>query len=198
MAAGAAALVSAPAMEAKDCNGVALLLDGGNCLTRESAAGYRQVLDSFESRFRTIIVPVNSALSLPTLIGLRRKAEAGYSVILESGLTFADTRETERQCALIGEVFGVHIELASSPPAGKVSYLQYRWPVDVLVRQFGQTAVVSGTQCQSIAYLGGATVAARKPIGSGRLIFLGSPLGPMLMAGDPEATLLARRMLIGS
>ncbi len=43
--------------------------------------------------------------------------------------------------------------------------------------------------------LGIGTVAARKSVGRGQIIFLGSPLGPLLLAEDREATLLIRRMI---
>ncbi len=205
-AAGGAALFSARTMEAGDRGGVSFFLDGGNCLTWESVAGYRNVLDVFKypvevvsavqaATFRTIIIPAGASLSLATTIALRRRAEAGDTLILESGLAFAEALEAESQCAAIREVFGLRVELASRPTTGRTSYLRYRWPTDVLVRHFGEPAAVSGTQCQPVAYLGGLTVAAKKPIGSGGVIFLGSPLGPMLMAQDREATLLVRQIL---
>jgi len=199
IAACAAALLPARAMETKSYDGVLLLPDDTNCLTRESASGYHRVLASVESRFRTIIVPAMGALSLPTAIELRHKAEAGYSVVLESGLAFAGARTAERQCAVMSKVFGLHVELISddviNDPAARVSYLRYRWPKDVLVRQFGQPVAVGGSQCQPMAHWGRFTVAAKKSTGSGRVIFLGSPLGPMLMAQDREATLLVRQIL---
>lgn len=199
MAACAAALLPARAMEVKSCEGVSLLPDDNNCLTQESAAGYRRVLAGLESRSRTIIVPAIGALSLPRAVALRRKAEAGCSVVLESALAFTDARTAERQCAVLSNVFGLHVASISddliNDAVARVLYLRYRWPADVLVRQFGQPFAVGGSQCEPMAHWGRFPVAAKKPIGSGRLIFLGSPLGPMLMAQDREATLLVRQIL---
>ncbi len=208
MAASAAALLPSRVIEAKERGGVSLVLEGGNCLTRESAAAYWRVLDGIGMRveiasgvkainFHTILLPAIGALTLPTALALREKVEFGHSLILESALAFADVQEAESQRAVIAEVFSLRVELTSPQPMERVSYLRYRWPADVLVRHFGNPATVRGAQCQPIAQLGSLTVAAIKPIGLGKIIFLGAPIGPMLMAGDREATLLARRMLSG-
>ena len=208
MTASGVALVPLRVLEAKEGGGVSLLLDGGDCLTRESAAGYRRLLNKVGLRaevasgvkainFHTILLPAIGALTLPTALALREKVEAGHLLILESALAFADVQETESQRAVIAKVFGLRVELTSPPPVERVSYLRYRWPADVLVRHFGNPATVSGARCQSIAQLGSLTVAAMKPIGLGKIIFLGTPIGPMLMAGDREAALLARQMLSG-
>ena len=67
------------------------------------------------------------------------------------------------------------------------AWIQFTWPVPALIRDFGRICRVTGGQ--SIAWLDSVPVAAR----SGNLIVLGTPLGPLVYAGDRDA----RRLLAG-
>ena len=195
--AGTALLPALPLLgsAAEQCAGVTLLLDGDDYLARESAAGYKRALRGMGDA-RTIIVPAISTLSLACATALRAKVQAGRSVILESALTFTDDTSTEQQCRIIRDLFGFPVEWPQEQAGGAASYIQYRWPVDALVRSFGQPVYIRNDNQRAIAHHpANRIVAARKSMGDGEVVFLGSPLGPLLLAEDREATLLVRRMI---
>ena len=145
-----------------------------NTLAEESWRGYRRCLD-FDSPTRVVIVPAFQQLSREQWIALRN--EAGL-VILESGLAFATESEMASHAAALQTHFGIRIA-GRLRPSG-LRYIRYRWPVEVLVREFGAAVTVEG---EGIANVSGQVVAARR----GSVIYLGSPLGPLLLAGDPQA-----------
>lgn len=197
-AAAGTALLSAgalPGSAAEHRAGVTLLLDSDDCLARESAAGYRRALSGMGDA-HTIIVPAISALSLAAATALRAKAQAARSVILESAFAFSDDTLMEQQCRIVRDVFGLPIQWPQEETGGAASYIEYRWPVEVLVRSFGQPVYIrNGNQRDIAHHPGNRIVAARKSMGNGQVVFLGSPLGPLLLAEDREATLLVRRMI---
>jgi hypothetical protein len=80
--------------------------------------------------------------------------------------------------------FGIRIQ----PPVdlwanGSAPYIDYRWPVRERVRDFSRVTPISAESGAIIGSAGDLPVAARR----GRFIFLGSPIGPALLAGDREA-----------
>ena len=80
--------------------------------------------------------------------------------------------------------FGIRIQ----PPVdlwanGTAPYIHYLWPVREKVRDFSRVTPISGEGLEIIGSTGHLPVAARR----GGLIFLGSPMGPALLAGDREA-----------
>ena len=89
---------------------------------------------------------------------------------------------------------GVHIEapvrLWPGRGARGVPYVDYRWPSSAKIRDFSRV-VPLGRQSEGegeiIARVEGLPVALKRRLGRGHLIFLGSPLGPALWAGDAEA-----------
>jgi len=108
----------------------------------------------------------------------------GGWLIFESGAGFGGF---EAQREMIGRHFGLTIE----PPldlwaAGEtVPYIDFHWPIKTKVRDFSRVVPVSVEGAEIIGTAGGKPVAARR----GTLIFLGSPIGPSLLAGDREAHL---------
>lgn len=194
--AGPAAL-SAPIMrgsEAADLDRLTLWQSEQSCLARESAAGYRRALQGL-GYAPMIIVPAISTLSWRMAAALRTEVKAGYNLILESAFTFADDNSAERQCRIVRDVFGLPVELHYPRTESAAGYLQYRSPTEALVRSFGEPVYLGAGHHHPIAHLRNRMVAARKPIGRGQVTFLGSPLGPLLLAGDRESTLLIRRMV---
>jgi hypothetical protein len=97
------------------------------------------------------------------------------------------------------QAFGVCIDLrplASTWPAGNPpDYVRYHWPADTQIRHFGEFFPVHISGAEGIAIYRGRTVAIRKRIGRGELLFLGSPLGPILAAEDHQAAELAAGMI---
>src|SRR5206468_6021702 len=100
---------------------------------------------------------------------------------------FAEGRALEEQRAGLRADF----DLALEPPVGLWSetgrppYLDLLWPLRAQVRDFSFAVPVRGGE--SIGALGPLPVAALQRAGAGALLFLGSPLGPALGTGDPQA-----------
>ncbi|HEX2679673.1 MAG TPA: hypothetical protein VHQ03_00090, partial [Candidatus Dormibacteraeota bacterium] len=65
----------------------------------------------------------------------------------------------------------------------------YTWPHAAKVRDFSHVVPLErqGNTGEFIAWADGKPVALKRQSGRGTLIFLGSPLGPALWAGDTEA-----------
>jgi hypothetical protein len=116
-------------------------------------------------------------------------------VIFESGVSFASHDEKLRQRLLLRLAFGIHADLPPSAAGDALDYVRYHWPADVHIRHFGEFFPVDISGAEGIAIYHGKTVAIRKQIGCGELLFLGSPLGPMLAAEDRQAAELAAGMI---
>src|SRR5205807_8785254 len=92
---------------------------------------------------------------------------------------------------------------AVSHPGARVPYVDYVWPIPTKVRDFSRAVPVSvraslvttRSACEVIAWADGWPVAAKRKIGKGTLVFLGSPLGPALWSGDREASCWLRKLL---
>jgi hypothetical protein len=69
------------------------------------------------------------------------------------------------------------------PGAPYVPYVDFTWPVPVKIREFFPHVLEPRPGDFVIASYAGAPVALRR----GGLILLGSPIGPSLAAGDPDA-----------
>jgi len=74
-------------------------------------------------------------------------------------------------------------------------YIEYRQPVRRLVRPFLSSVTVLHAQGAVLAQSNQTTVAVEKPMGRGRIIFLGSMLGPGLFAEEREAHEVAAALL---
>jgi hypothetical protein len=68
-----------------------------------------------------------------------------------------------------------------------IPYVHYVWPCDMQVRDFSRVVPVSSRAGDVIGRVGALPVALKKRVANGTLIYLGSPLGPALFSGDPEA-----------
>ncbi len=68
-----------------------------------------------------------------------------------------------------------------------ISYVNYVWPCETKVRDFSRVIPVSAKVGDIIGKVGALPVALKRRMDKGILIFLGSPLGPALRAGDLEA-----------
>jgi hypothetical protein len=142
-------------------------------------------------------------------------------VVYESGAAFATAEAFRNERRLLR----IHLEMGLQTPVdlwdntvyralGQPAppYVHYHWPELTIVRDFSRAVPVygSGTGAlevalkklaydfdhkRSIAYVCGFPVARRTRLGRGRLIFLGSPLGPHLGSGDREAQALFESIL---
>ena len=104
----------------------------------------------------------------------------GASIIFESAAGFGGF---ESQREMLSEHFDLQIDRPIDLPKGRIPYVDYHWPVSVKVRDFDRVVPVRAPASEVIARIDGIPVAARRR----KLIFLGSPIGPALLAGDREA-----------
>jgi len=74
-------------------------------------------------------------------------------------------------------------------------YVEYSWPVQVKIREFAPVGLDPMPGDQVIATFRGQPVGLRRAAGTGTLVTLGSPLGPMFRTGDPDAHLLLAAFL---
>jgi hypothetical protein len=169
---------------------------GSDCILRESMAGICRTgipactlpVDRLESL--AYVVPAAAGLTDDQAARLSRHVQHGGWLIFESAAGFGGFESQRRQLAR-------HFRLIIEPPvdlwAGNASapYVDYHWPARAKVRDFSSVVPVAAASAKIIGTIGAIPVAARL----GRLIFLGSPIGPSLLAGDREAHLWFNALL---
>lgn len=175
LAGGAVALLSADPLKPEPVG----------CSLPESARGYQIACASSAIR----VLPAASAINGRAALELRSFVGKGGFLLFESGAGFAGPEIFKRQQGLLQSAFGISL----LPPAGLWNgahppYVEYRWPVSASVRDFSRVIPIEARGSEVIASVGSMPVAIRREIGAGSLVFLGSPLGPHLLAGDPDAS----------
>jgi len=165
---------------------------GEQCALRESLEGYRSALAAAQTVAGSVLI-VPAALSIGGAAARRivRHVDDGGRLILESGATFAapESQAFREHRDALRELFGLQVE----PPQPvvrdrmRVPYVEFRWPSPTLVRDFTAIVPVASRDDERIAHVGDTPVALVRRRGRGMLIFLGSPIGPALWAGDAEA-----------
>jgi len=171
----------------------------------ESASGYESALATlgarflcaearwvFPSRCAVLIVPAALELPPPAVRAIVSCLRAGAMVILESGAGFAagrDFRAHRVLCDYLQVRIEAPVQLWSAPTSSqRIPYVDYTWPYPAKVRDFSRVVPLGRQAGEVIAWVDGLPVALRRQSGrGGTLIFLGSPLGPALWAGDAEA-----------
>jgi hypothetical protein len=151
------------------------------CVLAESRAGFARAL---AGRRAPGVVVFPGAAGWDASIASH--VRSGKLVIFESAAGFADLMALEAQRDGLRAEFGLTVEHPAKP--GKEvppSYVDLAWPVPVRVRDFSYAVPVRGGEV--VGSLGGLPVAAMRRTGRGALLFLGSPVGPALWSGDPEA-----------
>ena len=182
---------------------VLLDLNDRSCLN-ESVSGYQSALTSagvqwmradarWMSAPRCAVLIVPAALEIPPQVvrAIVRCLHAGASVIFESGAGFAADRDYRAHRLALRHYLQLQIEepvdLWRDNSSQRIPYVDYTWPRPAQVRDFSRVVPVEGQEGEIIARVDGRPVALKRPSGRGRLIFLGSSLGPALWAGDAEA-----------
>jgi hypothetical protein len=141
---------------------------------------------------RTWIVPATVELAPLVATRLAQGLFAGRCVLLESAAGFADPHRFHAQRAVLQEQFGVWVEAPvhlwdEGMRPGHVPYVDYVWPLATKVRDFSRVVPVARQETGIIGWVNRLPVALRRRVGRGTLVFLGSPMGPALRAGDAEA-----------
>jgi hypothetical protein len=112
----------------------------------------------------------------------------GAKVVLESGAGFVSREEFAVQQRTLLDCFGLMLDSPFDLWSGgrALPYVHYRWPRETVVRDFSRVVPVLGPDDEIIGRAGPLPVASKRPFGNGLLVFVGSPLGPALRAGDAE------------
>lgn len=151
----------------------------------ESTIGYRRALESHMPDRDVLVVP--AALAIPSA-SIESYLWRGGMVILESGVAFADPAIFPSHRDALGRTLGIHVQAPVDLwPRRTPPYVDFTWPAPVKVRDFSRIVPLAEQQGHVIATADGLPVALRRTIGAGTLIFLGTPVGPGIWAGDQEA-----------
>lgn len=158
-------------------------LDSGGCLLLEFGAGFvdRLAFGAHQKLLRSYF-----GLIIGTPIDL-------WSDPVAKGFDFPPKATPEYQTA---PRRGVHCQRRlqrRGPP-----YVDYRWPIDAKIRDFSRVIPVSAPTEEVFGWVKEWPVALKRKVGKGTLIFLGSPLGPVLLAGDREARRWLWALLCGA
>jgi len=159
-----------------------------DCLLRESLAGFCKAgipagpLPVAAPESASYIVPAAAGLADDLAARLSRHIQNGGRLIFESAAGFGGFEAQRQQLA---RHFGLTIEPPVNLWTGGASppYVDYHWPVRVKLRDFSHAVPVRAAKAEIIGTIGNIPVAAR----IGRFVYLGSPIGPSLLAGDREA-----------
>ncbi len=159
-------------------------------LSQESAAGYRKaaVLGTHE----VIVGAGLRSLNRGELKEFRSRAQAGAWLIWERAATFTDQGPQEYDEAF-SEIFGVKARSRVAPST--TLYVRYNWPVSMLVRRTGTLPRLSHPTAQVMATCEGEPCGFRQAVGKGGFIYLGSMLGPQIIASDESAETILRHVL---
>ena len=162
---------------------------------------------------RMMIVPAAALLDAAVPQALGDLLQAGTQVLLESGGAFLSAAEFAAHQKVLQRYFDVSVErpidlwtrtwaeqsFSANGASGTalrrrrendhkpIPYIAYTWPFETSVRDFSRAIPVSAKREEVIARVGTLPVALKKRVANANFIFLGSPLGPALLAGDPEA-----------
>jgi hypothetical protein len=166
-----------------------------------------------DSRYRygIAIVPGLGVMDPSVASSVADLLESGTNLVLESGAGFLSPSEFISHQKMLNRYFDIAIDppvdlrLAESTDGsvfrrrsgrnpkkkvegqGFVPYISYSWPHETRVRDFSRAVPLSLVVGDVIGTVGALPVALKRRVGKGTLIFLGSPMGPALRAGDPEA-----------
>lgn len=179
------------------------LILNGSCALKESLEGYAMGLRAAKAPFEiaslrtakpapVIIAPAASLTDIHQICWLRTQIEAGALALVESGGAFLSSTAFRRQQSVIRS----QLKLTMLQPvmlwgtqdsARGLPYVDFTWPVPARVRDFSKMIALNGEGAAAIARIEDKPVAFKLRLGAGNLVFLGSPLGPHILAGDREA-----------
>ena len=179
----------------KDCSLPESLKGYQRCLTD---LGFRNVtvtpamLPDLLGRARQLVIPAAASTDAALARHLLGVLENGGSILWESGLAFVAPAIFNAQRKLLQSCFDLSIQppklLWSENEVYRiVPYVDYLWPQAMKVRDFSRVLPISASGWEVIATVPNAVVGTRRKIGKGAITFLGSPLGPALLAGDEQA-----------
>ena len=160
-----------------------------NCCLSESVAGYSAALADVgrAARRSVLIVPAAGRIPETAMRRMVTSMQAGGIVILESGAGFASEQDLRAHRDTLRESFAVRVAGPVQLWPRRTPYVAYSWPRAATLRDFSRVMPLDQPTDEPIGFADGQPVALRRQVGRGTFIFLGSPLGPALWAGDADA-----------
>ncbi len=164
-----------------------VLLDlAEHCSLRESMAGYALASAGLGSHRPVLIVPAAVAIPREAMHQITNCLRSDGTVLLESGAGFAGESRFRAHRDAVQDGLQIRIE-RPRPKSRDVPYIDYIWPYATKIRDFSRVVPLADQPGEIIARADGHPAALMRRVERGTLIYLGSPLGPALWAGDPEA-----------
>lgn len=184
---------------------IATLDLGNGCGLRESVAGFasglaelgmvatsiRPGIDSDARPRGLLVVPAVAVAGWPASNLLIRRAARGDLCLVELGFGFGDGDLCTSGRFWLSQTLGLRAGTPARSPrvnGRPVPYVDYEWPVATKVRDFSRVIPLEGPGWTPMAWSGRSVVGLRRRMGAGSVVVLGSPIGPHLRSGDPEAT----------
>ena len=160
-----------------------------NCCLSESVAGYSAALADVgrAARRSVLIVPAAGRIPETAMRRMVTSMQAGGIVMLESGAGFASEQVLRAHRDTLRESFAVRVAAPVQLWPRRTPYVDYSWPRAAALRDFSRVIPLDQHAGETIGSVDGLAVALRRQVGRGTFIFLGSPLGPALWAGDGDA-----------
>ncbi|HTU43475.1 MAG TPA: hypothetical protein VMF91_00325 [Bryobacteraceae bacterium] len=163
------------------------ILAAPDCLSQESAAGFRSVLTL---RCPRNLIVVCGAVDYTSALRLRDHALHGGRILWELSPHAPQPR-------LFQDKFGVTLNEPLAASHDRL-FIRYCWPHATLTRSFSPVVPVHCPAGEIVAHYGAVPVAIKRRIGRGGIVFLGSMLGPNLRAEEREARALAAAIFSGT
>jgi hypothetical protein len=163
-----------------------------HALAEESARGFRSLLSLSSSAGSPAAIIAPAVRNLRQEIGavLLEHVRRGAWLLFESGVCFSSDQEHSLQARTLKQAFGLEIlpslRVVDIPKASS-KYVNYAKPLATSVRSFHAVTPIQCPPSNAIAYFHEHIVGATRAIGKGRLVYLGSMLGPGLLAEEYEA-----------
>lgn len=188
-------------------------LQGYRAALADTQFSWSEALADLRRPCQMAIVPGAALLDPAIPPALFDLLTAGTHVLLESGGAFLGAAQFGAHQKTLQRYFDLSVErpielwagpladdsflehgaTRTAPRRGKeddhkpIPYIAYTWPFETSVRDFSRVIPVSAKREEVIGRVATLPVALKKRVANGSMIFLGSPLGPALVAGDPEA-----------
>jgi hypothetical protein len=182
------ALPFAMCLRATPAQSTVEIISEPNCLSQESAEGFRALLASITASDITIVCGI-SRLNSHRVFELRERALRGAWIIWENP-PFAPYER------ILEGAFGIATRDRKLISSDRL-YISYTWPVPALTRTFSAITPVSCAPAEVVARYGNVPVVMKRHLGRGGIVFLGSMLGPNLRAEEREAKQIATAIFSG-
>jgi len=142
-------------------------------------------------RCSLLIVPQLGILAPGLVRHLTSALKRGNTVVIESGAGFGSPstfcQHRHSLCEGLQILVAPPIDLWADRSHGQAPYIDFTWPRRAKIRDFSRVVPPAEQPGEIIAWAGDIAVAFRRRVGDGTLIYLGSPVGPALWAGDVAA-----------